>query len=104
MAPNDSSWVDTVALEHWLLEKLQHQVRELSIVPHDADGGTISLHLFVVSSGEPEDSVRALVRTACDELPAFKRPALMHVLTELPRTETGKVRRGALKTLVHSPQ
>ena len=97
-------WVDTVALEHWLLERLQHQVRELSIVPHGADGGTVSLHLFVVSNAQQEDAVRALVRTACDELPAFKRPAVVHVLAELPRTETGKVRRGALKTLMHELQ
>jgi acyl-coenzyme A synthetase/AMP-(fatty) acid ligase len=30
-----------------------------------------------------------------------ERPAITHVLDELPRTETGKIRRGALKTLTH---
>lgn len=97
-------WVDTVALEHWLLEKMQHKIRELSIIPHNADGGTVSLHLFVVSHGEQEGSVRALVKSVCDELPAFKRPAITHVLNELPRTETGKIRRGALQTLTHRSQ
>jgi len=96
-------WVDTVSLEHWLFEKMQHEIRELSIIPHDADGGTVSLHLFVVSSGAQDDSVMALVKTVCDELPAFKRPAVTHVLDELPRTETGKIRRGTLKTLTHQP-
>ena len=94
-------WVDTVALEHGLLEKLRHQIRELSIVPDNADAGPVSLHLFLVSLGGPEESVRALVRSVCDELPAFKRPACVHLLDELPRTETGKIRRGALKNLTH---
>ncbi|MBE0615756.1 MAG: AMP-binding protein [Burkholderiales bacterium] len=94
-------WVDTVALEHWLLAKMPHAIRELSIVPHDADGGTVSLHLFAVSLGGQEDQVRALVRSVCEELPAFKRPAVVHLLGELPRTETGKIRRGHLKNLAH---
>jgi acyl-coenzyme A synthetase/AMP-(fatty) acid ligase len=97
-------WVDTVALEHWLLEKMQHKIRELSIIPYNAEGGTVSLHLFVVSNRGQEDSVKALVKSVCDELPAFKRPAITHVLEELPRTETGKIRRGALKTMTHRPQ
>jgi len=96
-------WVDTVALEHWLLEKMQHEIRELSVIPHNADGGTVSLHLFVVALEGKEDRVRAMVSSVCDELPAFKRPAATHVLDELPRTETGKIRRGYLKLLAHQP-
>jgi acyl-coenzyme A synthetase/AMP-(fatty) acid ligase len=76
-------------------------IRELSIIPHNADEGTVSLHLFVVPVGGQEDQVRALLRSVCEELPAFKRPAVTHVLDELPRTETGKIRRGHLKTLAH---
>jgi acyl-CoA synthetase (AMP-forming)/AMP-acid ligase II len=97
-------WVDTVALEQWLLEKMQHEVRELSIIPHNVDAGTVSLNLFVVPKGGQEHAVKSLVRSVCDQLPAFKRPAFTHVLDELPRTETGKIRRGALKTLTHRSQ
>lgn len=96
-------WVDTVALEHWLFEKMQSDICELSIIPHDADGGIVILHLFVVSRVGRKDSVSALVNSVCDELPAFKRPAVTHVLDELPRTETGKIRRGMLKTLTLQP-
>ena len=48
--------------------------------------------------------MRALVKSVCDELPAFKRPAITHLLDELPRTETGKIRRGDLKILSLRPQ
>jgi acyl-coenzyme A synthetase/AMP-(fatty) acid ligase len=96
-------WVDTVSLEHWLFEKMQREIRELSIIPADAEGGAVSLHLFVVSNGGQYDAVMALVKGVCEELPAFKRPAAIHVLDELPRTETGKIRRGTLKTFAHQP-
>jgi len=92
-------WVDTVALEHWLFEKLQGRVRELSIVPHEADGGPVSLHLFVSPVSEDGVTLGARVQAVCAELPTFKRPAQTHILAELPRTETGKVRRGILRAM-----
>ena len=90
-------WVDTVALEHWLLEKLQ--VRELSIVPCETAGSTTCLHLFISAQGMDPDSLPSMVEKACVELSAHKRPAKTHVLSELPRTETGKIRRGILKAM-----
>lgn len=96
-------WVDTVALEHWLIDRLQSDIRELSIIPHDAGGGIFSLHLFAVSKTGRKDAAADLVKSVCDELPAFKRPAVTHILDELPRTETGKVRRGMLKSLMLQP-
>jgi len=92
-------WVDTIALEHWLFDKMQDQIRELCIVPHDADGGIFELHLFATSRNGQKDELATLVKSVCEELPAFKRPAVTHVLDELPRTETGKIRRGMLKTM-----
>ena len=92
-------WVDTVALEQWLFEKLQADVRELSIIPHEADGGPIALHLFVSPLSADSATVRAKVEAVCAELPAYKKPAETHIIEELPRTETGKVRRGALRAL-----
>jgi acyl-coenzyme A synthetase/AMP-(fatty) acid ligase len=92
-------WVDTVALEQWLFEKLQRDIRELSIVPYENSGSTASLHLFVVPRPGGSASLPEVVQAVCSELPAHKRPAQTHVLGELPRTETGKVRRGALKSM-----
>ena len=92
-------WVDTVALEQWLLEKLQRDISELSIVPYENSGSTSSLHLFVVPKPGGSASLPEVVQAVCSELPAHKRPAQTHVLGELPRTETGKIRRGALKTM-----
>lgn len=92
-------WVDTVALEHWFFERLQEHVRELSIVPYDSDGGPISLHMFLAPLSGKGESLAARLETVSAELPAFKKPAATHVLPELPRTETGKVRRGALRAM-----
>ena len=92
-------WVDTVALEQWIFEKMQQDISELCIVPVDDAGSTISLHLFVVARPDRAESLLARVLSACDELPAYKRPVRTQILAELPRTETGKVRRGTLKSM-----
>ena len=92
-------WVDTVALEHWLFDKLQREVRELSIIPHDADGGPSALHLFVSPLAGDQAGLKARVQAICGELPAYQQPAAIHILEELPRTETGKIRRGVLKSM-----
>ncbi len=92
-------WVDTVALEQWLFEKLQQEVRELSIVPNDSDGGPIALHLFVSPLSANSAGLSAKIEAVCAELPAYKKPAETHIIEELPRTETGKIRRGALRAM-----
>lgn len=92
-------WVDTVALEQWLFDKLKAEINELSIVPVDEAGSTISLHLFVVAKPGGTEPLLPRVLAKCEQLPAYQRPAQTHILEELPRTETGKIRRGALKSM-----
>lgn len=91
-------WVDTIALEQALALRLQGKVRESCIVPRGAESeDTVALHLFVVPGEAGETVARAAAEEAIADLPAYQRPAEIHVIAELPRTETGKLRRGALK-------
>lgn len=91
-------WVDTLALENRLSEKLHDKVKELCIVPFDsAAEGTIRLHLFTVPQSGAEASLAEAVVEAISDLPSYQKPAGHHVVAELPRTETGKLRRAALK-------
>ena len=91
-------WVDTIAIEQALFDRLQARVREMCIVPCGTDSEeTTSLHLFVVPGEGSEASLLSAVADATADLPAYQRPAGVHIVTEFPRTETGKLRRGELK-------
>lgn len=68
-------------------------------MPRGESGNTIALHLFVVPGAAGERAARAAAKAAIADLPAYQRPAEVHVIAELPRTETGKLRRGSLKEL-----
>jgi acyl-coenzyme A synthetase/AMP-(fatty) acid ligase len=90
-------WVDTVALEQMLAQRLQGKVRESCIVPRGVEHeDTIALHLFIV----PGEADAAAVRTAAEDavagLPAYQRPQAIHFVADMPRTETGKLRRAVL--------
>ena len=45
----------------------------------------------------PDVSVEMIKEHCADRLAKFKRPSLVHVVDELPRGVTGKVRKGVLK-------
>lgn len=93
-------WVDTIALEQMLARRLQGAVRESCVVPCGSESEeTVSLRLFVVPGEAGGPAARAAAQAAIADLPAYQRPAGIHVIAELPRTETGKLRRGALKEL-----
>lgn len=90
-------WVDTVALEQALALRLQGKVRESCIVPSGAGReDTIALHLFVVPGGTDAAAARIAAEEAVASLPAYQRPQAIHLVADMPRTETGKLRRGAL--------
>ena len=90
-------WVDTVALEQTLALRLQGKVRESCIVPRGAGHeNTIALHLFVVPGGADEEAARIAAEEAVAGLPAYQRPQAIHLVDDMPRTETGKLRRGVL--------
>lgn len=91
-------WVDTLAIEQLLQERLQPRVREACIVPIGTDSEeTTRLHLFVVPDPAMDDAtLQTEVAKATAGMPAYQRPAEVHVVGEFPRTETGKLRRGEL--------
>jgi acyl-coenzyme A synthetase/AMP-(fatty) acid ligase len=90
-------WVDTIALEQTVAARLQGKVRESCIVPHGAESqDTIALHLFAVPGEGDETAVRAAIEEAVAGLPAYLRPQGIHLVGDMPRTETGKLRRGVL--------
>ncbi len=90
-------WVDTVALEQLLAQRLQGKVRESCIVPRGAGHeDTIALHLFIVPGGTDAAAARVAAEEAVAGLPAYQRPQAIHLVDDMPRTETGKLRRGAL--------
>lgn len=94
-------WVDTVALEQALALRLRGKVRESCIVPIGTESeDTVALHLFVVPGEGDEAATRLAVGEAVAGLPAYQRPQAVHVVADLPRTETGKLRRGALATML----
>ena len=66
-------------------------------VPDDLLGEAIAA--FVVLEPGVELERRAVLRTCNKFLPRFKLPAHFSVVQALPRTPTGKLRRGALKEL-----
>ncbi len=93
-------WVDTIALEQLLASRLQGAARESCVVPRGSEEeDTVSLHLFVVPGEAGEPAALAAAEAAIADLPAYQRPAGIHIIAELPRTETGKLRRGALKEM-----
>lgn len=90
-------WVDTTALENLLAHRLRGAVRESCIVPRGGErGDTIALHLYVVPGPLGDAAAREAATAAIGDLPAYQRPAHLHLIAELPRTETGKLRRGDL--------
>jgi acyl-coenzyme A synthetase/AMP-(fatty) acid ligase len=93
-------WVDIIALEQALALRLQGKVRESCVVPRGAESeDTVALHLFLVPGEAGAAAARAAAAEAIAALPAYQRPVQTHVIDDLPRTETGKLRRGALKIL-----
>lgn len=96
-------WVDTIALEQMLALRLKGKVRESCIVPSGAEHeDTIALHLFVVPGEGNEAAARAAVEEAVAGLPAYQRPQAIHFVADMPRTETGKLRRGVLGKMLQS--
>lgn len=90
-------WVDTIALEQDLARRMQGRVRESCIVPCGTEhGDTIALHLFIVPGSADAAAARKAAEEAVAGLPAYQRPEAIHLLADMPRTETGKLRRGVL--------
>ncbi|MCW2826360.1 MAG: lcfB 8, partial [Aeromicrobium sp.] len=72
-------------------------VREAAVVgaPDDYRGEVVVAYVSLVESA----TVRAdeLMAFARERLAAYKAPRVIHVASELPKTQTGKIQRGALR-------
>jgi long-chain acyl-CoA synthetase len=66
----------------------------------DADLGEEVAAVLVLRPRAPGDVVAELERLCREQLALYKRPRLWHVLDSLPRTASGKVRKGELRELL----
>jgi long-chain acyl-CoA synthetase len=71
-------------------------VREVAVIGRLDPSAGERVVAFVVGSGVTPDLVAA---HCAERLPRFKRPAAVHLVEELPRGATGKIRKGALRRL-----
>lgn len=88
-------WVSPAEVESALIE--HDSVLEAAVVGARNDQGLETTVAFVVpASGHTIDP--AVLEQHCrDRMAAFKRPREIHVVDELPKTATGKIRRFALR-------
>jgi len=95
-------WVSPVEVEAVLLE--HPGVREAAVVGGRSAEGLERTVAFVVAASGRSVEPAELIAHCRSRMAAFKRPSEVHVLDELPRTATGKVRRYALRdALAASP-
>jgi len=76
-------------------------VRQVAVVGVDDQrtGEAVVAHV-VPDDPDTVDGLEAAVRERCTErLARFKQPSLVHVVDELPRTVTGKVQKGRLRSV-----
>ncbi|MGH9057309.1 MAG: benzoate-CoA ligase family protein [Acidimicrobiales bacterium] len=88
-------WVSPAEVESALLE--HDDVLEAAVVGgHDPEGLEVSIAFVVARQGHTID-VEALQAHCRSRMAAFKRPRQVHVVSELPKTATGKIRRFELR-------
>lgn len=88
-------WVAPVEIEDLLREHAD--VAEAAVVALDEGTGVPMLKAFVVSQRTDPDLRRELNRMCRSRLASFKVPHVFDVVSELPRTPTGKIRRFVLR-------
>jgi benzoate-CoA ligase len=88
-------WVSPAEVEGVLLE--HEDVLEAAVVGgRNADGLEVTVAFVVPRQGRTVDP--ASLDSHCrDRMAAYKRPRQIHVVSELPKTATGKIQRFALR-------
>jgi acetyl-CoA synthetase len=67
-------------------------------VPHDQRGEIVKAFVVLTAGIEPDDSLTDAIQThVADRLAKYEYPRAVEYVAELPKTETGKVRRASLK-------
>jgi benzoate-CoA ligase family protein len=91
-------WIAPVEIEEALLACAE--VAEAAVVPGADDDGMTTVVAYVkLKSGHAPDgsTTESLLNQVAARLPAYKRPAQIHFVNELPRTATGKLQRYKLR-------
>jgi len=72
-------------------------VHEAAVVgqPDDYQGESVVAYVSLRKGATATED--ELVAFARDRLAAYKRPRLVHIITDLPKTQTGKIRRSDLR-------
>jgi acyl-coenzyme A synthetase/AMP-(fatty) acid ligase len=90
-------WVTPGDVESVLLA--HPEVIEAGVVGAVGDGGLLKAVAFVVprAAGDPDALLQTLTSHAAAKLPTHQRPRQIRVVSELPRTVTGKLQRYVLR-------
>ena len=90
-------WVDVVAVEQAVQERMRGKAEEVCVIPAQGeDADMIRLHLFAIPGDLPPPQVLAAAQAAIESLPPYQRPEKIHLVDHFPRTDTGKLRRKEL--------
>lgn len=88
-------WVSPAEVESVLID--HPDVLEAAVVgSRDAEGLETTVAYVVPSSGASPDPV-VLQQHCRDQMAAFKRPRVIHIVDDLPKTATGKIKRFELR-------
>ncbi|HYD57122.1 MAG TPA: AMP-binding protein [Burkholderiales bacterium] len=90
-------WVQPSEIEE-AVGSLREVAEAVCVAAPDGDG-LERLALFIVANGDADAAARA-ARLACEALARHRRPKWIRVVSELPRTATGKVQRFRLRELL----
>lgn len=93
-------WVSPAEVEAVLVE--HPDVREAAVVGSRSAAGLETTVAFVVAARGRHLDGDELVAHCRSRMASFKRPQVIHVVEELPKTATGKVQRFALRDALSS--
>jgi benzoate-CoA ligase len=88
-------WVSPAEVESTLIE--HGTVLEAAVVGARDDAGLEATIAFVVPAAGATPDVDELQQHCRDRMAAFKRPSQIHVVDDLPKTATGKIKRFQLR-------
>ena len=88
-------WVSPAEVESTLIE--HDDVLEAAVVGSRDEAGLEATIAFVVPAGGASPDVAQLQQHCRDRMAAFKRPREIHVVDDLPKTATGKIKRFQLR-------
>ena len=92
-------WVSTIDIEQSLVGACGAAVSELAAVSFGNDEGLTSIAVFAVAAPDRSTTAARQLDAGIDALPKLRRPRRVVWLSELPRSDTGKLQRHVLREL-----